>query len=147
MRHAALDVFVDEPLPEGHPFTRLENVTLTSHAGYKTREASRRLLIMGLDLAHGGHLTHGHKLNFSGKTYHVVGYQVRREDERVRLARGVPLLPEEVEQRAAGAGPRGRAERLDELHLARDLARLGHGRLALARDYRDVAPAISDLFA
>jgi D-3-phosphoglycerate dehydrogenase / 2-oxoglutarate reductase len=51
LRHAALDVFVDEPLPEGHPFTRLENVTLTSHAGYKTREASRRLLIMGLDLA------------------------------------------------------------------------------------------------
>ena len=39
--------------------------------------------IMGLDLAHGGHLTHGHKLNFSGKTYHVVAYQVRREDERV----------------------------------------------------------------
>src|SRR5919112_1018554 len=39
--------------------------------------------IMGLNLAHGGHLTHGHKLNFSGKTYHVVAYQVRREDERV----------------------------------------------------------------
>ena len=43
---------------------------------------------MGLDLAHGGHLTHGHKLNFSGKMYHVVGYQVRRpvgndEDERI----------------------------------------------------------------
>jgi glycine hydroxymethyltransferase len=38
---------------------------------------------MGLDLAHGGHLTHGHKLNFSGKTYHVVGYQVSREDERI----------------------------------------------------------------
>jgi glycine hydroxymethyltransferase len=33
---------------------------------------------MGLDLAHGGHLTHGHKLNFSGKNYHVVGYQVSR---------------------------------------------------------------------
>jgi glycine hydroxymethyltransferase len=39
--------------------------------------------IMGLDLAHGGHLTHGHKLNFSGKTYKVIGYQVRREDERI----------------------------------------------------------------
>jgi len=51
LRHAALDVFVDEPLPAGHPLTRLENVTLTAHAGYKTPEASRRLLIMGLDLA------------------------------------------------------------------------------------------------
>src|SRR5450631_2378173 len=39
--------------------------------------------ILGLDLAHGGHLTHGHKLNFSGKLYRVVGYQVRRDTETV----------------------------------------------------------------
>jgi D-3-phosphoglycerate dehydrogenase / 2-oxoglutarate reductase len=51
LRHAALDVFVDEPLPHGHPLTRLNNVTLKSHAGYKTPEASRRLLAMGIDLA------------------------------------------------------------------------------------------------
>jgi glycine hydroxymethyltransferase len=37
--------------------------------------------ILGLDLAHGGHLTHGHKLNFSGKLYRVVGYQVRKDTE------------------------------------------------------------------
>ncbi len=34
-----------------------------------------------MNLAHGGHLTHGHPLNFSGKTYKVVPYGVRREDE------------------------------------------------------------------
>jgi len=39
--------------------------------------------IMGLNLAHGGHLTHGHPLNFSGKTYNVVPYNVRKEDERI----------------------------------------------------------------
>ncbi len=39
--------------------------------------------IMGLDLAHGGHLTHGHKLNFSGKLYRVVSYKVRKDDERI----------------------------------------------------------------
>jgi glycine hydroxymethyltransferase len=39
--------------------------------------------IMGLDLAHGGHLTHGHKLNFSGKTYHIAAYQVSRETEQI----------------------------------------------------------------
>jgi glycine hydroxymethyltransferase len=39
--------------------------------------------ILGLDLAHGGHLTHGHKLNFSGKLYRVVGYQVRRDTETI----------------------------------------------------------------
>ena len=35
--------------------------------------------IMGLNLAHGGHLTHGMKINFSGRLYNVVPYQVRGE--------------------------------------------------------------------
>jgi glycine hydroxymethyltransferase len=39
--------------------------------------------ILGLDLAHGGHLTHGHKLNFSGKLYRIVGYQVRKDTETI----------------------------------------------------------------
>jgi len=39
--------------------------------------------IMGLDLSHGGHLTHGHKLNFSGKLYKVVSYKVRKDDELI----------------------------------------------------------------
>ena len=39
--------------------------------------------VLGLDLAHGGHLTHGHKLNFSGKLYRIVGYQVRKDTETV----------------------------------------------------------------
>jgi D-3-phosphoglycerate dehydrogenase len=48
--HAALDVFAEEPLPPGHPLTRLDNVTLTAHAGFKTPEASQRLIAMGIDL-------------------------------------------------------------------------------------------------
>src|SRR5437763_3228284 len=39
--------------------------------------------IMGLDLAHGGHLTHGMRLNFSGKYFKVVSYGVRQSDERI----------------------------------------------------------------
>jgi glycine hydroxymethyltransferase len=39
--------------------------------------------IMGLNLSHGGHLTHGHPLNFSGRMYNVVAYGVRPEDERI----------------------------------------------------------------
>jgi len=39
--------------------------------------------IMGLDLAHGGHLTHGMRLNFSGKYFHVVSYGVRPSDHRI----------------------------------------------------------------
>src|SRR6516165_5122183 len=49
--------------------------------------------LLAMDLAHGGHLTHGMPLNFSGKLYKVVGYGVRKDDERIdfdqvaRLAR------------------------------------------------------------
>src|SRR6202795_1641985 len=49
--------------------------------------------ILAMDLAHGGHLTHGMKLNFSGKLYKIAGYGVRKDDERIdfdqvaRLAR------------------------------------------------------------
>ncbi len=49
--------------------------------------------ILGMDLSHGGHLTHGHPLSFSGREYKVVAYGVRKEDERIdfealaRLAR------------------------------------------------------------
>ena len=39
--------------------------------------------ILGMNLAHGGHLTHGHPLNFSGKYFHIVPYGVRQEDERI----------------------------------------------------------------
>jgi glycine hydroxymethyltransferase len=39
--------------------------------------------ILGLDLAHGGHLTHGHKLSFSGKLYRPVFYHVRKDTERI----------------------------------------------------------------
>src|SRR6188768_2254356 len=39
--------------------------------------------ILGMNLAHGGHLTHGHPLNFSGKFYKIVPYGVRKEDERI----------------------------------------------------------------
>jgi glycine hydroxymethyltransferase len=39
--------------------------------------------VLGMNLAHGGHLTHGHPLNFSGKLYTIVPYGVRKEDERI----------------------------------------------------------------
>ncbi|HZT76836.1 MAG TPA: serine hydroxymethyltransferase [Vicinamibacterales bacterium] len=39
--------------------------------------------VLGMNLAHGGHLTHGHPLNFSGKLYTIVPYGVKKEDERI----------------------------------------------------------------
>ncbi|HEY7390001.1 MAG TPA: serine hydroxymethyltransferase [Bryobacteraceae bacterium] len=66
-----------------------EHANVQPHSGSQANQAAYAAVcshgdtIMGLNLAHGGHLTHGHPLNFSGKTYHVVAYNVRREDERV----------------------------------------------------------------
>ncbi len=66
-----------------------EYVNVQPHSGSQANQAAYAAVaapgdtIMGLNLAHGGHLTHGHQLNFSGKTYHVVPYSVRREDERI----------------------------------------------------------------
>ncbi len=64
-----------------------EHVNVQPHSGSQANAAAFMALltpgdtILGLDLAHGGHLTHGHKLNFSGKLYRIVGYQVRRDTE------------------------------------------------------------------
>jgi len=66
-----------------------EHCNVQPHSGSQANQAAYAAVlqpgdtIMGLNLAHGGHLTHGHPLNFSGKTYHVVPYGVRREDELI----------------------------------------------------------------
>ena len=64
-----------------------EAVNVQPHSGSSANMAAYAAVIqpgdtiMGLDLAHGGHLTHGHKLSFSGKTYRVVSYGVTKETE------------------------------------------------------------------
>jgi glycine hydroxymethyltransferase len=66
-----------------------EHVNVQPHSGSQANAAAYMTLlqpgdtILGLDLAHGGHLTHGHKLNFSGKLYRIVGYQVRQDTEMI----------------------------------------------------------------
>jgi glycine hydroxymethyltransferase len=66
-----------------------EYVNVQPHSGSQANQAAFAAVlqpgdtIMGLDLAHGGHLTHGHKLNFSGKTYHIAAYQVNKETEQI----------------------------------------------------------------
>src|SRR5450631_2660555 len=66
-----------------------EHVNVQPHSGSQANAAAYMAVlqpgdkILGLDLAHGGHLTHGHKLNFSGKLYHVVSYGVRKDTEVV----------------------------------------------------------------
>jgi D-3-phosphoglycerate dehydrogenase / 2-oxoglutarate reductase len=50
IRHAGLDVFHTEPLESEHALARMENVTLTSHAAYRTREASETLMRRAIDI-------------------------------------------------------------------------------------------------
>ena len=64
-----------------------EHVNVQPHSGSQANAAAYMAVIspgdtiLGLDLAHGGHLTHGHKLNFSGKLYRVVSYGVEKQTE------------------------------------------------------------------
>ncbi len=76
-----------------------EHVNVQPHSGAQANMAVYMAVlapgdtILGMNLAHGGHLTHGHPLNFSGKYFNIVPYGTRREDERLdyeeldRLAR------------------------------------------------------------
>jgi glycine hydroxymethyltransferase len=66
-----------------------EYANVQPHSGSQANEAAYASVlqpgdtILGMSLAHGGHLTHGHHLNFSGKLYKVFGYGVKREDETI----------------------------------------------------------------
>jgi glycine hydroxymethyltransferase len=81
-----------------------EAANVQPHSGAQANAAAMFALldpgdtILGLDLAHGGHLTHGMRLNYSGKLYNVVAYHVRDTDMRVDM--------EEVERLAHEHRPR-----------------------------------------
>src|SRR5450432_696323 len=66
-----------------------EHANVQPHSGSQANQAAFAAVlqpgdtILGMNLAHGGHLTHGHPLNFSGKTYKIVPYGVRKDDERI----------------------------------------------------------------
>ncbi len=66
-----------------------EHANVQPHSGSQANEAAYAAVVkpgdtvFGMNLSHGGHLTHGHHLNFSGKTYNIVPYGVRRDDEQI----------------------------------------------------------------
>jgi len=73
----------------GKKLFKAEYINVQPHSGSTANEAAYASVlkpgdtILGMDLNHGGHLTHGHPLNFSGKLYKVVAYGVRQEDELI----------------------------------------------------------------
>ncbi|HEX5432172.1 MAG TPA: serine hydroxymethyltransferase [Bryobacteraceae bacterium] len=66
-----------------------EYANVQPHSGSQANQAAYAAVlqpgdtVLGMNLSHGGHLTHGHHLNFSGKTYHIVPYGVRRDTEQI----------------------------------------------------------------
>lgn len=79
-------------------------VNVQPHAGAQANAAIYHALmehgdtVMGLELAHGGHLTHGMKLNFSGKNFNVVSYGVSPDDHRIHM--------DDVREKALAAHPK-----------------------------------------
>lgn len=77
-----------------------EHANVQPHSGAQANAAAMAALlqpgdtIMGLELAHGGHLTHGMRINFSGRLYHVVAYQVDPETSLVDMAQVESLARE-----------------------------------------------------
>src|SRR5919109_2242625 len=93
-----------------------EHANVQPHAGSQANMAAYAAVlqpgdtILGLNLAHGGHLTHGHHLNFSGKTYKIVPYGVTKETETIDYDDLEKLAEKERPKLIIGGGsayPRG----------------------------------------
>jgi glycine hydroxymethyltransferase len=87
-----------------------EYVNVQPHSGSQANAAAYMAVlnpgdtILGLDLAHGGHLTHGHKLSFSGKLYRAVFYGVEKDTERIDYDKLEALAEQEKPKLIIGGG-------------------------------------------
>ncbi len=87
-----------------------EHANVQPHSGSTANMAAYSAVIkpgdtiLGLNLAHGGHLTHGHPLNFSGKTYKIVPYGVTRETETIDYDELEEIAERERPQLIIGGG-------------------------------------------
>ena len=84
-----VDIAEDLAISRAKELFSAEHVNVQPHSGSQANMAVYFTLlkpgdtVLGMNLAHGGHLTHGHPLNFSGKLYNIVPYGVRKDDERI----------------------------------------------------------------
>jgi len=94
-----VDIVENLAIQRARELFHAEHTNVQPHSGTQANMAVYLALLshgdtaMGMSLAHGGHLTHGHKVNFSGKSYNFISYGVNSETERIdyqeleRLAR------------------------------------------------------------
>jgi glycine hydroxymethyltransferase len=81
-------------------------------------------IVLGMNLAHGGHLTHGHPLNFSGKTYKFVPYGVSKENERIDYDE-LDRLAQEHKPKMIVAGASAYSRIIDFERMAKTAATVG----------------------
>jgi len=84
-----MDVVESLAIQRAKELFHAEHVNVQTHSGSQANMAAYYALIdygdtvMGMSLAHGGHLTHGDKVSFSGKSYNFIFYGVNKETERL----------------------------------------------------------------
>ncbi len=86
-----VDIAEDLAIARAKELFGAEHVNVQPHSGSQANNAVYNVAVnpgdtvLAMDLACGGHLTHGHKMNFSGKTYHVVTYKVNEKTEQIDM--------------------------------------------------------------
>lgn len=94
------DVVENLAIERARKLFKAEYANVQPHSGSQANQAAYAAVlnpgdtILGMRLDHGGHLTHGHPLNFSGKLYHVAAYGVEKESERIDYAELARLAEE-----------------------------------------------------
>ncbi len=84
-----MDVVESLAIARAKELFHAEHANVQPHSGAQANMAAYYVLldygdtVMGMSLAHGGHLTHGNRVSFSGKSYHFIPYGVNRETERI----------------------------------------------------------------
>jgi glycine hydroxymethyltransferase len=107
-----------------------EHANVQPHAGSQANMAAYMAVLepgdtfLAMDLAHGGHLTHGMKLNFSGKLYNVVHYGVRADDHRIDFDQ-VAALAREHRPKLIVAGASAYPREIDHPRFAEIAASVG----------------------
>ena len=116
--NAFIDVIENAAIVRARRLFGAEHANVQTHSGSAANAAAYFALadhgdtILALDLAHGGHLTHGSAVNFSGRQYRMVHYGVRKDDERIDM-REVRILALKERPKIIVAGYTAYSRQLD----------------------------------
>ena len=140
-----VDVVERAAIARARALFRADHANVQPHSGAQANMAVYFTLlkpgdtVLGMNLAHGGHLTHGHPLNFSGKLYTIVPYGVRKEDERIDYDE-LDRLAETHKPKMIMAGASAYARVIDFARIRRAADRAG---AALVTDMAHIAGLVA----